>query len=103
MSSADFFQNQLFRKILSEILSGSQKNGSRSGPIYCWALSGFKLFSKVISGKELIEMSLSYDKMYLSYDVSSGSEITPCNKIDKPLVVYRFLGNAMMSITTLRT
>ena len=26
----------------------------------------------------------------LSYDLASGSEITPCNKIDKPLVVYRF-------------
>ena len=25
--------------------------------------------------------------VYLSYDVASGSEITPCNKIDKPLVV----------------
>ena len=23
----------------------------------------------------------------LSYNVASGSEITPCNKIDKPLVV----------------
>ena len=31
------------------------------------------------------------------YDVVSGSEITPCNKIDKPLVVYRFLGNVKMS------
>ena len=39
----------------------------------------------------------------LSYDVASGSEITPCNKIDKPLVVYRFTGNVMTSITTLRT
>ena len=28
----------------------------------------------------------------LSYDVAPGSEITPCNKIDKPLVVYRFTG-----------
>ena len=28
----------------------------------------------------------------LSYDVASESEITPCNKIDKPLVVYRFTG-----------
>ena len=37
----------------------------------------------------------------LSYDVASGSEITPCNKIDKPLVVYRFTGNVMTSITTL--
>ena len=41
--------------------------------------------------------------MSLSYDVASGSEITPCNKIDKPLVVYRFTGNVMKSITTLRT
>ena len=39
----------------------------------------------------------------LSHDVASGSEITPCNKIDKPLVVYRFTGNIMTSITTLRT
>ena len=39
----------------------------------------------------------------LSYDVASESEIAPCNKIDKPLVVYRFTGNFMTSITTLRT
>ena len=39
----------------------------------------------------------------LSYDVASESEITPCNKICKPLVVYRFSGNVMTSITTLRT
>ena len=40
---------------------------------------------------------------FLSFDVASGSEITPCNKIDKPLVVYRFTENVMMSITILRT
>ena len=39
----------------------------------------------------------------LSYDVASGNAITPCNKIDKPLVVYRFLGNLMTFITTLCT
>ena len=37
------------------------------------------------------------------YDVASGSEITPCNKIDKQLVVYRFTGSVMTSITTLRS
>ena len=37
----------------------------------------------------------------LSYDATSGSEITPCNKIDKPLVVYRFSGSIMTSIITL--
>ena len=42
-------------------------------------------------------------KNVLSYDVASGSEITPCNKICKPLVVYRFSGNVTTSITTLRT
>ena len=31
-------------------------------------------------------------QLCLSYDVASGSEITPCNEIDKPLVVYRFTG-----------
>ena len=42
-------------------------------------------------------------KGLLSYDVTFESEITPCNKIDKPLVVYRFTGNIMTSIITLRT
>ena len=41
-------------------------------------------------------------KPYLSYDLASGSEIMPCYKIDKPLVVSRFTGNAMTSITMLR-
>ena len=41
--------------------------------------------------------------LHLPYDVASGSEITLCNKIDKPLVVYRFTGNVMTAITTLRT
>ena len=30
------------------------------------------------------------DKLLLSNDVASGSDITPYNKIDNPLVVYRF-------------
>ena len=40
-------------------------------------------------------------KSVLSYDLTSGSEIMPCNEIDKPLVVYRFSGNVMTSITML--
>ena len=46
---------------------------------------------------------VTHSYLLLSYDVASGSEITPCNKIDKPLVVYKFTGNVMTSITTLRT
>ena len=30
-----------------------------------------------------------YENNSLSHDVRSGSDITPCNKINKPLVVYR--------------
>ena len=40
--------------------------------------------------------------MNLSHDVVSGTDITMCNKIDKPLVVNRFYGNVMTSIITLR-
>ena len=49
-----------------------------------------------------IQLKLQDTKDTLSYDVASGSEITPYNKIDKPLVVYRFTGNVIRSITTMR-
>ena len=49
-------------------------------------------------------ISLSYHNYFiLSHDVASGSEIMPCNKIDKPLVVYRFSKNVMTSITKMHT
>ena len=41
--------------------------------------------------------------IHLSHEVMAGSEITPCMNIEKPLVVYIFLGNVMTSKTTLRT
>ena len=41
-------------------------------------------------------------KKFLSHDVASESDITPCIKINKPLVVYRFMGNVMKSFITLR-
>ena len=50
-----------------------------------------------------IYSNITFLKCFLSYDIASGSEITPCNKICKPLVVYRFTGNVMTSITTLHT
>ena len=38
----------------------------------------------------------------LSHDVASGSDITLCNKFDKPLEDNRFTGNVMTSIIMLR-
>ena len=54
---------------------------------YCWIGSKYHCFQQIV----------------LSHDVASWSEITPYNKIDKPLVVYRFSGNRMTTKTTLRT
>ena len=53
------------------------------------------------SPNDLFKMAESV--FIINYDVASGSEITPCNKIDKLLVVYIFTGNVMTPITTLRT
>ena len=54
-----------------------------------------------------LELSSAKDAKHkysvLSYDVASESDITPCIKIDKPLVVYRFTGDFVTSITTLGT
>ena len=47
---------------------------------------------------------LLVNEFYISHDVASGIEITPCNKIDKSLslVIYRFSGTFLTSIATLR-
>ena len=55
------------------------------------------------STKYQLSDSSAATEISLSYDVGSGSEITPCNKVYKQLVVYRFSRNDMTPITTLRT
>ena len=57
-----------------------------------------KCLPEYLTGKTLIRVCPFFQDLFLSYDVASGSEITPCNKICKPLVVYRFSGNVMTSI-----
>ena len=65
-------------------------------------INGFACLLEITIFRYKIELQII---LLLSYDVAFGSEITPCNKICKPLglVVYRFSGNVMTSITTLRT
>ena len=53
-------------------------------------------FHSLLWYRFLIVSFIVYNKLKLSYDVASGIEITPCNKIDKPLVVYRFSGNVIV-------
>ena len=47
------------------------------------------MFCGILSGSSLFAKTTTFYHM---------SEIMPCNKNDKPLVVYRFLGNVMTSI-----
>ena len=58
---------------------------------------GFAIQRDYITSHRIANIYLSY------YGVASGSEITPCNEIDKPPVVYRFSGNVIISITTFST
>ena len=70
----------------------------RSGLTYCNVTDTCCIYETTTSAQ------LTCNTFYLSYDVASGSEITPCNKICKPLMVYRFSENVnMTAITTLRT
>ena len=46
---------------------------------------------------------IAVQNVYLSYDVASGSELTPCNKIDKPLVVYKCSRYVMYIVIALLT
>ena len=64
----------------------------------------YSIFVQKFNIENMYLISISKVQYFcLSYDVASGSEITSCNKIGKPLVVYRFTGNVMTSIPKLRT
>ena len=57
-----------------------------------------KNFAEDLTNRKIMSRHRKDTIKTLSYDAASGSEITPCNKIDKPLVVYRLTGNVMTSI-----
>ena len=60
--------------------------------------------SRKCSFSDIFELKyrVNHYNFYLSHDIASESDRTPCIKIDKPLVVYRFTGNVMTFIMTLR-
>ena len=61
-------------------------------------ISMINLLSESSKNSKIDSNDKNSKTIYHNYDVASGSEITPCNKICKPLVVYRFSGNVMTSI-----
>ena len=102
--SADFFKINILKKIFQKYQQNVKLFGSRSGRFKPYVLSADDTRTQGVTVQ--IQKTILYTIMFiflLSYDVASANEITPCNKIDKPLVVYRFLGNVMTSITTLCT
>ena len=56
----------------------------------CQALYSLKLKKGITKFVICYYVVLQIIIFTLAYDVASGSEITPCNKIDKSLVVYSF-------------
>ena len=56
----------------------------------CQALYSLKLKLGITKFVICYYVVLQIIILTLAYDVASGSEITPCNKIDKSLVVYSF-------------
>ena len=59
--------------------------------------------SSIVLEVLIVGLNLHIQPYFIYHDIVSGGEITPCNKIDKPLVVYRFSGKIMTSITMLHT
>ena len=57
---------------------------------------------RIVENKKKYELIKVLGVLYW-FIITFGSEITPCNKIDKPLVVYRFSGTVMTSVTMLRS
>ena len=90
-----FFQNSA---IISWNLNDGGKPNTKTVQRDCPVIIGAKW-----GESQFKQLELNNVKLHLSYDVASGGEITTCIKIDKPLVVCRFTGNVMTSITTLRT
>ena len=74
----------------------SEENEFFSASLYVWYLKYWALCDYQVT----FEL---YTRVNSLYHMTSGSEITPCNKIDQQLVVYRYTENVMTSITTLRT
>ena len=84
-----------------------QEEMSFKEKVYAWRMACFRqVILHVTSSKDLKvgQFEISWLKTaFIIYDAASGSEITPCNKVDKPLVVYSCSGNVMTSITNLCT
>ena len=74
--------------------SAAAEHGAWSGSL----LFACRMFYELMNKNEKYHPT----PLSLSHDFGSGSDITLCNNIDKPLVVYRYSGNVMMSVITLR-
>ena len=64
VSSADFLKkNNFFKIFFHEHNQHVKQFGSRPGPTYCLAVSGSKLFTKVISRRQMSWLKISKKKV----------------------------------------
>ena len=103
MFKGDFCAFAISAKISCDHLFNCTESGSTVLHTYNCTESGSTTIHTCRFRVGIKHSAYNCEYFLLSYDVASGVEITPCNKIDKPLVFYRFTGNVMTSITTLRT
>ena len=54
LSSVDFFKINFFEKFFQKYHQSVKQFESRSGPTFCWASSGSKMFAKVFSRRHLL-------------------------------------------------
>ena len=95
-----FFSDLAWKKIVFLICDFKTRHGPTT-PAHSGQLS--KSCYNILIATTISLLFQFLTKHFLSLDVASGSKVTSYNKIDKPLVVYRFSGNFMTSITTMRT
>ena len=70
--------------------------------VYCFVFLSVQIHVSRDKGKQKTIIQQRHSTNYY-YDIASGSDITRCINIDKPLVVYRLgLRYALTSIITLR-
>ena len=102
---ADFFQNQLFRKIFQEHYQSVKQFGSRSGLTVCRSLSGSKLFAKAIrrskqriNGKKnenisnlLVHWGHNFFQNFIPFceSVVDPDQLAVFNPYNKPLLVMK--------------
>ena len=85
-----FLKINFFKKKIQKYGYSVKQFGSRSGPAFCRLDLGPSCLQKLSAGdtsRQRVSHISEVENLFLSYGVTSWSDIMLCIKIDKPLVV----------------